>query len=128
MLRSGLAGVFVILMGVHTALAAGAGDPKKGQAVFLQCRACHSLDAGKNLVGPSLHGLFGRTAGTVPGYNYSPAMKKAGQTGLVWTEATLDKYITDPKAEVPGDKMPYPGLKDAAKRADLLAYLKEATQ
>ena len=108
--------------------AMAAGDPDAGSHVFTQCKACHSLEAGKNMVGPSLHGLFGRTAGTAAGYSYSDAMKKAGAGGLAWNEDTLAKYLADPKAFVPGDKMPFLGVKDPAKLADLIAYLKQATQ
>jgi cytochrome c len=94
-----------------------------GQQVFKsQCSVCHS-DAAKGgaSVGPRLFGVVGRKAGTLPGYHYSSAMEMAG---LVWTEPNLDKYIANPKAVVPGDKMPYAGLKDAAKRAALVDYLK----
>ena len=76
---------------------------QRGAQVFNQCKICHSLEAGKNLVGPSLHGVIGRKAGSVPGYAYSPAMKNADVT---WNDNTLSKYLTDPKAFIPGDKMP----------------------
>jgi len=101
------------------------GDPTRGQAAFVQCKACHSLEVGKNGVGPSLHGLFGRQSGTAPNYNYSEAMKNAG---VVWDDDTLFKYLADPKAFVPGDKMTFPGVKDEQKRRDVIAYLKQATQ
>jgi cytochrome c len=104
------------------------GNADEGSKVFIQCKACHSLEAGKNAIGPSLHALFGRTAGTAAGYSYSDAMKKAGAGGVVWNEDTLSKYLVDPKAFVPGDKMPFLGVKDPAKLADLIAYLKQATQ
>jgi cytochrome c2 len=102
-----------------------AGDPDKGKAQFAICKICHSLDAGKNLLGPSLHGLIGRTSGTVPGFNYSAAMKAKA---VVWDDDTLDKYLTDPKAYVPGNKMTFAGVKKDDARADLIAYLKQATQ
>lgn len=123
--RKFVPGIAVVVLAASVGHAAADGDPQKGAQVFIQCKACHSLDAGKNLVGPSLQGLFGRTSGTVPGYNYSPAMKDAK---VVWNEDTLAKYLTDPKAFVPGDKMPFVGIKDPAKLADLIAYLKQATQ
>ena len=94
-------------------------------AVFNQCKICHSLEAGKNLVGPSLHGVIGRKAGSVPGYAYSPAMKNADVT---WNDNTLSKYLTDPKAFIAGDKMPFLGIKDPSQLGDLLAYLHQATQ
>jgi cytochrome c len=101
------------------------GDAKNGQTVFATCKACHSLDAGKNGVGPSLHGLFGRKAGTAPGYSYSEAMKTANVT---WDEETLEKYLADPKAFVPGNKMPFLGVKDEKRRRDVIAYLKDASK
>jgi len=101
------------------------GDAAKGKKVFHKCMACHSLEAGKNKVGPSLHGIIGRKSGTEAGYNYSDAMKNAN---LTWDEATLDKYLTKPKEEVPGNKMPFPGLPKAEDRQNLIAYLKEASQ
>jgi cytochrome c len=71
-------------------------------------------------VGPSLFGVVGRPAGTAPGYNYSEANKSSGKT---WDDATLDTYLTNPKALVPGTKMVFPGLPDAADRANVIAYL-----
>ena len=98
---------------------------QRGAQVFNQCKICHSLEAGKNLVGPSLHSVIGRKAGSVPGYAYSPAMKNADVT---WNDNTLSKYLTDPKAFIPGDKMPFLGIKDPSQLGDLLAYLHQATQ
>ena len=103
------------------AASAQAGDAVAGQAVFrTQCAVCHSTTEGKNAVGPSLFGLVGRKTGSVPGFVYSVANETAN---LVWNEATLDKYLTAPKATVPGTTMTYAGLKDTTKRADLIAYL-----
>jgi len=115
----------LLLAGAHGALAQAQGDPKSGQTVFVQCKVCHSLDAGKNGIGPSLHELFGRKSGTAAGYTYSEAMKAANVT---WGEDTLFKYLADPKIFVPGDKMSFPGVKDEQKRRDVIAYLKEATK
>lgn len=117
--------VAALLLAGPAALAEGTGDPAKGQQAFTACKVCHSLEAGKNMMGPSLHGLIGRKAGTAPDYNYSGAMKNAGVT---WDDANLTKYLTDPKAFVPGDKMAFPGIKDPTRLADLLAYLHQATQ
>jgi cytochrome c len=102
-----------------------AADPAAGQAIFNRCKICHAVEAGKNMVGPSLHGLFGRKAGTIDNFTYSEAMKNSG---IVWDDDTLTKYLHDPKAFVPGDKMAFPGIKDDAQLADLLAYLHQATQ
>ncbi len=95
------------------------GDAVKGKAAFGACAMCHSVETGKNGIGPSLFGVVGRAAGTAPGFKYSAAMTKAG----TWTPQTLDAFIAAPKTAVPGTTMPYGGLKDAQKRADLIAYL-----
>ena len=98
-------------------------DVAAGEKVFAQCRACHQVGpAAKNAVGPVLNGLFGRKAGTVEGYNYSPANKTSG---ITWDEATFSEYIKDPRAKVPGTKMVYAGLKDEQRIKDLTAYLKQ---
>ena len=120
-----LSGAVVLFPLALPALAQGAGDAQRGAQVFTQCKICHSLEAGKNMVGPSLHGVLGRKAGTVPGYTYSPAMKNANVT---WNDDTLSKYLSDPKAFIPGDKMPFAGIKDPSKLGDLLAYLNQATR
>jgi cytochrome c len=94
-----------------------------GEAIFKKnCFICHTTDAGKNKLGPSLAGIVGRKAGSVPGYNYSEANKNSGVT---WDDATLDTYLTDPKKFVPGTKMIFAGLKNADDRKALIAYLKQ---
>jgi cytochrome c2 len=107
------------------ASAQAAGDEKRGEQVFNHCKPCHSLDAGKNGVGPTLHGLFGRKAGTVPDYNYSAAMKNSG---VVWNEDTLKQYLGDPHKFIPGEKMIFAGIKNEKQLNDLIVYLREATQ
>lgn len=89
-------------------------------AAFAQCASCHSLEPGRNGIGPSLAGVVGAKAAHDPQYAYSTAMR---QSGLVWDDAALDRYIKDPRATVPGTKMSYAGLKDDAKRAELIAWL-----
>jgi cytochrome c len=101
------------------------GDAARGEAKFGDCAACHKLEAGANDVGPSLHGLFTRKAGDVSDFRYSPAMKRSG---IVWTAETLDSYLADPQGLVPGNRMPYAGMDNAADRADLIAYLLTATK
>jgi cytochrome c len=118
-------GITILLPSALVAYAQSAGDAQRGAQVFAQCKVCHSLEAGKNMLGPSLHGLLGRKAGSVPGYAYSPAMKNANVT---WDDDTLSKYLADPKAFIPGDKMVYPGVKDPSKLGDLLAYLNQASR
>jgi cytochrome c len=110
----------ILTLGPSSAMAQ---DAANGEKVFAQCRACHQIGpTAKNAVGPVLNGLLGRKAGTVEGYNYSPANKNSG---ITWDEATFAEYIKDPKAKVPGTKMVYAGLKDEQRIKDLLAYLKQ---
>jgi cytochrome c len=101
------------------------GDAARGEARFQDCAACHKLEAGANNVGPSLHGIFSRKAGEIADFRYSPAIKRSG---IVWTPETLDKFITDPQALVPGNRMPYAGMANASDRADLIAYLTKSSQ
>jgi cytochrome c len=112
-----------------TLLLAGAayadGDAARGEARFQDCAACHKLETGINNVGPSLHGIFTRKAGELPDFRYSPALKRSG---IVWTPGTLDAFLTNPQALVPGNRMPYAGMADAGSRADLIAYLSKASK
>jgi cytochrome c len=98
------------------------GDPVHGQVIFNRCMVCHTIQAGVNHIGPSLHGVVGRTAGSIPGFNYSNANKKSG---IVWTEQKIYDYLKDPQAMVPGTKMSFPGLPKAQDRADVVSYLKQ---
>lgn len=95
-------------------------DVDNGRKVFAACAACHAADQPAK-IGPDLGGVFGRKAGSVPGFRYSRALKNAK---LVWDEATLDAFLADPQAALPGNTMPYPGLPDATQRFDLIAFLK----
>ena len=106
--------------------AAPAADAVAGEKVFARCKICHSVQAGApSPVGPNLHGVFGRKAGSVEGFNYSEAMKNSG---IVWDDETLAKYLRDPRGSLPGNKMAFPGLKNDDEMANLLAYLHQATQ
>jgi cytochrome c len=105
--------------------AMAAGDPEAGKKVFAKCMACHTADKDQNKVGPSLKGLFGRTAGTYPKYSYSKPMVEAGKAGLVWDDAHFIQYIHDPKGVVKGTKMAFAGVKDDTDVANLIAYLKQ---
>lgn len=109
-----------------TALALEPGDAAAGAKVFKKCAACHSAEAeGGNKIGPNLHGIVGRKAGSVEGFNYSEPMKASG---LTWDEATIEKYLRDPKGFVPKNKMAFAGLKKDSDLANVIAYLKEASQ
>jgi cytochrome c len=95
-------------------------DAAAGEKVFAACRTCHVFDEGVNRVGPSLHKIVGRKSGSVAGFSYSDANKNSG---ITWTPDVLFAYLEDPKGYIPGTKMAFPGVKDAQKRADLVAYL-----
>ena len=115
-----------ILLAAAFSLAAShafAQDVANGEDVFKKCRACHAIGAGaKNLVGPQLNGLVGRKAGTSEGFPYSEANKGSGVT---WDKDTFLKYIKDPKAFMPGNKMAFAGIKDEQDAGDLFAYLSQ---
>ncbi len=103
-----------------------AADTKRGQLLSLACAACHSFGAGEaTIVGPNLHGVFGRPAGAIEGFDYSPALKSSG---LVWTPRALDAWLADPASFVLGTKMTFTGYRSAEDRRDLIAYLLRATQ
>ncbi|MBS0517197.1 MAG: cytochrome c family protein [Proteobacteria bacterium] len=115
-------GMAAALMALGLAHAASAQEAEEGQKLFKRvCFTCHTAEAGKNKIGPSLFGVVGRKAGSEPGFSYSSAMKEADVT---WDEATIDKYLTDPRKFVPGNKMAYAGLKKAEERKEVIAYLK----
>ncbi|TKD51400.1 c-type cytochrome [Sphingomonas baiyangensis] len=96
------------------------GDPASGKTVFLQCQTCHAVEAGVNKIGPSLAGIVGRAAGTVAGYNYTPANKNSG---ITWSKEKLFQYLENPQRVVPGTKMAFAGIADEQKRADVIEYL-----
>lgn len=103
---------------------AAAGDAAAGETVFKKCAACHAVGEGaKNKVGPVLNEVFGRTAGTLEGFKYSPAMVKAGEEGLVWTHETLTEFITKPRDFIKGTKMAFGGLPKPDDVANVIAYL-----
>jgi cytochrome c len=134
-LLAGILLIGILLAGTLPVAPAHAQDAAKGKAQFGQCSACHSLKAGRQGIGPSLHGLFGRAAAAEPKYRYSPALKDAGKNGLIWTEDSLMAYLADPsgflkkylkKTSVTNKmpvKFPSPEL-----RRNVIAFLKTATK
>ncbi len=110
-------------LGLIAALPGAAQDAAHGEKLFEECRACHALERGTQAVGPSLHGVFGRKAGSLDDFRYSPAIKRSA---ITWTAKTLDAYIADPQQAIPQNRMPYAGMPEARDRADLIRYLQEA--
>lgn len=119
----------VVAAMVGVILAAGnaqAGDPAKGAKVFNKCKACHMVgENAKNRVGPPLNGIVGQPFGAVEGFKYSASLQDLAEAGRVWDEKTLDAYLKKPRDVVPKGRMVFPGLKDPADRADVIAYLKQ---
>src|SRR6266436_6394273 len=101
-------------------------DAARGERDFRACAPCHSLEPDRNMTGPSLAGLWGRKAGSLPSFErYSDSLKSSG---IIWDDRSLDGWLSDPGRMVPDNEMPFNGIKDARDRADLLAFLKEATK
>lgn len=106
----------------HSSLALGA-DAEHGKRIFKKCATCHVIDQDTNLFGPTLKGVVGRRAGSVPDYNYSAAMKAAGEAGLVWDEKALSEFLSSPQKKVPGTSMRFWGFWFQSDIDDLIAYL-----
>jgi cytochrome c len=98
------------------------GDPVKGKSVFARCAICHTVEPGKNKLGPSLANIIGQKAGEVPGFKFSPAMTSSK---VKWTADTLDKYLTNPRTFMPGNRMFFAGLPKPEDRANVIAYLQK---
>jgi cytochrome c len=123
---------FTLSLSVAVVLVAGSaaaqsGNAARGERLFnQQCKSCHTPgEGGASTVGPNLHGLIGRKAGSIDGFSSSDAMKASG---IVWDDKSLADYLKDPKGRVPGTRMVYAGLKQEAQRADMIAYLNKATR
>jgi cytochrome c len=114
-----------LLVAIAERALAQQGEGNRGAQVFRTCAACHSLESGKNMTGPSLAGIFGRKAGSIENFpRYSPALKTSN---VVWDATTLDKYLQDPAAFIPHNRMTFPGIKDAKLRSEFVAYLEKVT-
>jgi cytochrome c len=122
--RGVAAAAFAMLLAA-TCVARADGDAVRGEKRFDECATCHSLKDGVNGVGPSLHAVFGRKAGSLDDFRYSPAMKRSG---LTWTPQALATFVADPQKAVPNNRMPFAGMPDAADRDDLIAYLEKAAK
>jgi cytochrome c len=101
------------------------GDATRGEKLYEECIACHSLEPGVHGIGPSLYGVFNRQAGDLAEYRYSPALKRSG---IIWTTDTLDAFVADSQQFVPANRMPYAGMPNAADRADMIAYLQKVAK
>lgn len=119
--------VFAVIAAIFVTgggMALADGDAGAGKDLFRTCSACHEIGVGaRNRVGPVLNDIVGRRAASRSGYSYSRGMKEAGSEGLVWTVATLDGYIENPRAYLRGNRMAFAGIPDAQQRKDLIAYL-----
>jgi len=116
-----VAGVLALCAAAPAVAAPGEPDAIRGEQLYARCQACHALAADR--VGPRHCGLFGRLAGSVPDFGYSPALKNSK---IVWNDKTLDRFLAQPLKMVPGSTMTYDGVPDPKERADLIAYLKRA--
>lgn len=120
-----------ILIGVlmtSTSSAQEVGDAVAGEVVFRKCMSCHAVGEGaRNKIGPVLNGIVGQPAGTLPDFQYSPAMVEAGENGLLWTPENLASYLSAPKEFLPGNKMAFPGLREQADIDNVIAYLASVT-
>lgn len=104
------------------AIAHADGDPKRGEKIFENCRACHAADGKTNEVGPGLFGVFGRRAGERDDFRYSPALKRSG---IIWTPQTMNDFLADPQKMVPANRMPYDGVPNERDRTDLIIYMQQ---
>ena len=104
---------------------APAQDAARGEKLYQDCAACHSLEPGVHAIGPTLYRIVGRKAASYADYRYSAALRRSG---LTWTAEALDTFVGDPQASVPANRMPYAGMADARDRADLLAFLQKTAK
>lgn len=103
---------------------ADAADQARGEVLFQKCHACHSIQQENGALGPSLSGIFGKKAGSQEQFRYSPAMRRSN---IVWNNSSLDQFLAEPQATIPGNRMPFAGMPEKSDRDDLIAYLRKAT-
>lgn len=119
--------ITVAMLAASAIPALSEGDVAKGETLFKRCSACHAIGEGaKNRVGPHLNGIIGRAAGGAADYNYSTAMKKAGEEGQVWTAEELRDFLSAPKKKIPGNKMALAGVSKPEELDNLIAYIESA--
>jgi cytochrome c2 len=126
--RGGVVACLLALAGwaAHSQAIAGEPDAERGKIIYRKCIHCHTIAPnGKHRIGPNLFGIFGRKAGSLAGFDFSEAWKRAD---FVWTERTLDRYLIAPRKMIPNNRMPFDGISLGQDRADLIAYLKQATR
>jgi cytochrome c len=128
MARSSWFGASTVALCCFALPALAQGDVENGKNVFRLCSTCHQIGEGaKNIpMGPKLNGIVGRKAGTIEGFNYSDANKKAGEQGLTWTPETLSEFLKNPRSFMPNNKMMFAGVRDDQDRRDLVAYLSQS--
>lgn len=121
-------GCLALAFTLVNATACADGDAIRGMRTFQRCYACHSVSGDDRLSGPTLRGVFGRRAGTLNGFEYSPALREAGQGGLIWTAETLDRFLKDPEEMVPGVRMGDVRLRNAEERRIFIRWLQRETK
>jgi cytochrome c2 len=128
MKRAAAALAFSLPIAALSVAATATGDPSRGEVAYRKCYACHAMEPGRNLEGPSLNGILGRRIADAEGFAYSAPLRALATRQTRWDEALLDRFIDDPESLAPRTKMNFNGLRDPRERADLIAYLRRSRQ
>jgi cytochrome c len=121
-------GGLALAITLMSATACADSDAARGARTFQRCYACHSMSGDDRLSGPTLRGVFGRRAGTLRGFEYSPVLREAGQRGLIWSAETLDRFLEDPEEMVPGVRMGGLRVRDPDERRAFIRWLQRAAK